>query len=66
MLNSLLAYLLLGLLLFWPLRQLLRWLGPRTGLFPGTWRYLRPYLPPAQRAGTRAQATAPAPTHCAE
>ena len=50
MLLSLLGYVLLGLLLAWPLRRLLRWLGPRSGLNTLQWQHLRPYVPPAHRS----------------
>ena len=50
MLLSLLGYVLLGLLLAWPLWRLLRWLGSRTGLYTAQWRYLRPYVAPPQRS----------------
>jgi hypothetical protein len=63
MLLSLLGYVLLGLLLALPLRYLLRWLGPRSGLYLEQWRYLRPYVPLAQRSEPQApvpQAPAPA------
>jgi hypothetical protein len=53
MLLSLLGYVLLGLLLALPLRQLLRFLlrrlGPRSGLYTPQWRYLQPYVPLALR-----------------
>jgi hypothetical protein len=55
MLPSLLAYTLLGLLLAWPLRRLLRWMQYR--LRPAgspLWRYLRPYVLPAQRGAAPA------------
>jgi hypothetical protein len=52
MLLSLLAYVLLGLVLALPLRSLLRWLGPRSGLYTPQWRYLRPYVPAARRSPT--------------
>jgi Sec-independent protein secretion pathway component TatC len=58
MLLSLLGYVLLGLLLALPLWRLLRWLGPRSGLYTLQRRYLRPYLPPSQRGALPGSATA--------
>jgi hypothetical protein len=60
MLFELLGYVLLGLLLAWPLRRLLRWLAPRSGLGRTRWQYLRPYVPAAQRAPKNTQAQSPA------
>lgn len=60
MLLELMGYMLLGLLLAWPLRRLLRWLAPRSGLGRTRWHYLRPYVPAAQRPPSPAQAQSPA------
>jgi hypothetical protein len=58
MLPSLLAYTLLGLLLAWPLRRLLRLLQyrlrPAGSPLRPRWRYLRPYVLPAQRGAAPA------------
>lgn len=49
MLTSLLGYVLTGLVLATPLWQLLRWLGRYSGLYTPQRKYVRPYLPAAQR-----------------
>lgn len=49
MLTSLLSYVLTGLLLAVPLWRLLGWLGRYSGLYTPQRKYLRPYLPVAQR-----------------
>lgn len=56
MLLSLVGYGLLGLLLPLPLLRLLRWLGPRSGLYSAQERYLRPYVPLEQRSPAHAAA----------
>ena len=45
MLIELFVYVLLGLLLAWPLSRLLPWLASRRGRNPGQWQYLQPYVP---------------------
>jgi hypothetical protein len=44
MLINLLGYLLLGLVLAWPLWHLLHWLGRSSGLYQPQWKYLLPYV----------------------
>lgn len=48
MMTSLLGYVLLGLLLAWPLLRLLLWLAARSGVYHPRWHYLQAYVPAAQ------------------
>ncbi len=65
MLLSLLAYLLLGLVLAWPLWHALRWLGLRSGLYTPRWKYLRAYAPAAAAADPTDAAQAAKPEEAA-